>query len=222
MAQHVEHNFGVLAVEVAGGLIGEHNGWPVDEGAGQSHTLLLASGELGGPVSQAVRNAQHLYDALKELVFFFGVGSCNVFGDGDIGVSVQGRQQVELLENEADLALAHLGSLSVREPGEVLAVNHHPAGIGVGQAAQEVKQGGFAAARRAHNGHEFALLHVKGDAAQSRHLHFADVVSLAQFLSYDDRGHWKTLMLHEAASSLPESPHPSLVGSESFKSMGWT
>jgi len=36
-------NLGVLGIEVAGGLIREYDGRPVNEGAGQCHALLLAA-----------------------------------------------------------------------------------------------------------------------------------------------------------------------------------
>src|SRR5688500_20217019 len=41
-------------VEVARRLVGEHDRWPGDEGAGDRHALLLAAGELRGPVREAI------------------------------------------------------------------------------------------------------------------------------------------------------------------------
>src|SRR5438105_13887907 len=41
---------GGLAVEVAGRLVGDQYLWPVDQGAGQGHALLLAAGQLGRAV----------------------------------------------------------------------------------------------------------------------------------------------------------------------------
>jgi hypothetical protein len=44
LTEHLEDGVGVLCVEVAGGFVGEDDGWAVDEGASDSYALLLASG----------------------------------------------------------------------------------------------------------------------------------------------------------------------------------
>ena len=44
--EHLKDGVGVFGVEVSGGLVGEDDGGPVDEGAGDGDTLLLATGEL--------------------------------------------------------------------------------------------------------------------------------------------------------------------------------
>ena len=49
-----QHLVAGARVEVAGGLVGEEHGGPGDERAGDGHALLLAAGELGGLVRQAV------------------------------------------------------------------------------------------------------------------------------------------------------------------------
>src|SRR3954470_20062237 len=64
VAQQVEHLVGGLRVEVAGRLVGEHDGRPVDQRAGHRHALLLAAGELGGSMGQAVAEA----DGVDQLV----------------------------------------------------------------------------------------------------------------------------------------------------------
>lgn len=49
-----------LAIEVAGGLIGEQNGRTPIEGPGQRHSLLFAAGELRRQVVQAFAKPQLL------------------------------------------------------------------------------------------------------------------------------------------------------------------
>ena len=56
-------------------------------------------------------------------------------GDVDIGARIERGQQVEFLEYEANLALAHAGSFCVGERGQVVAVQHHTASVGPRQPA---------------------------------------------------------------------------------------
>ena len=62
--QQVEDAVARLRVEVAGRLVGEDDGGPGDQRAGDRDPLLLAAGELGGPVGGAVGEA----DGLEQLV----------------------------------------------------------------------------------------------------------------------------------------------------------
>ena len=54
LAQQPQHVLARLRVEVAGRLVGEDDGRFGDQGAGDGDALLLAAGELGGPVGAAV------------------------------------------------------------------------------------------------------------------------------------------------------------------------
>ncbi len=53
VAQQREDLGARLRVEVAGRLVGEDDGRPRDQRAGDRDALLLATGELGGPVAEA-------------------------------------------------------------------------------------------------------------------------------------------------------------------------
>ena len=56
----VENCVGVFGVEIAGGLIGKDDGGAINEGSSNSDALLLAAGELVGPVFEAALDAEHL------------------------------------------------------------------------------------------------------------------------------------------------------------------
>ena len=58
--QHIQHGVGVLGVQVAGGLVGQHNGRPRDERPGNGHALLLAAAQLRGPVIEPPLDRQHV------------------------------------------------------------------------------------------------------------------------------------------------------------------
>ena len=53
--QQFENMLAVLAVEIAGGLVGQQNGRPHHEGARQRHALLLAAGKLDGIMIAAIQ-----------------------------------------------------------------------------------------------------------------------------------------------------------------------
>ena len=53
--KHIEDVLAVLAVKVAGGLVGQDERRLSDEGAGKGHALLLAARKLHGIVVDAIR-----------------------------------------------------------------------------------------------------------------------------------------------------------------------
>ena len=58
--QEIHHLLAVLGVEIAGGFVGQKNGWATGQGPSDRDTLLLATGELGGIVPFAVAHADAL------------------------------------------------------------------------------------------------------------------------------------------------------------------
>ena len=96
------------------------------------------------------------------------------------------RQQVEGLEDEADLAVAHGGELVVVHLGHDLAPQHvAPLGRCV-EAPDEVHEGGLSGARGAHDRDVLALLDLEGDAAQRLDLLRPHLVGAPEVLGVDD------------------------------------
>src|ERR1051326_8008678 len=124
---------------------------------------------------------QHAGDALKERLIQ-AVFAGNFPRDLNIALGAQCGQQVELLENEANLLLAHRRALSIRKLGKVSAIDHHMARGCAREPAKNVKQSGLAASRWADNTDKLAFLHGKTYAAQSRHIDLADAVNLGDVL----------------------------------------
>ena len=67
-------------------------------------------------------------------------------GELDVVVGGDGGEQVEALEDEADLGAAEFGALRVREAGEVLALDGEGTGGGLGEAAEDVEERRFTGA----------------------------------------------------------------------------
>ena len=184
--QHAEHDVGVLGIQVARGLVGQHDGRLVDERARQSYALLLASGKLGGTMPQTLGQAEKIGDAVEVRGIAVAVAGNFAARSSILRTRVERRQQVEFLEDESDLALAHAGALGVGERGQVVAIEHDAAAVGARQSAQKIEQRGLAAARRADHADELALLHAEGNSAQRLDLDFADVIGLAQVFCFDE------------------------------------
>ena len=104
-------------VQVAGGLVGEHHGGIPGQGPGDGDPLLLAAGQLAGPVPQPVAEADQLQQ---------GAGGLPPPGGGDASVEQSGGhvldrgqrvEQEELLEHDADPDRPQPGQLTVGQPG---------------------------------------------------------------------------------------------------------
>src|ERR1035441_5150344 len=133
LAQHAENDFRVLGIEVARWSVGQHDRRLVDESARQSYALLLAAGKLGRTMSKTLGQAEKIGDTVKVRGISVAVAR-NLPGDPNVGAGVESRQQVELLEYEANLALAHSGSCRVGECGQIFTVEHHAAAVGARQS----------------------------------------------------------------------------------------
>ncbi len=166
---HLQTNLGV---EVTRWLVGQDEFGVSDYGAGNGDALLLTARELLGEVVSAVADghaAQHLFDALLALLL----------GDAQIGerqfdvlFDVEFVQEVEALEDEANLTFAHLGTLALFEAADFLSVQPILAAGGVVEQTQDVEQGGLAATRGTHDGNKLALFHFERHAAQGSGFNF--------------------------------------------------
>ena len=99
LAEDFEHDGFVGSIEVAGRLIGENQLGLIDECASNGNALLLAAGELGGKMRQAVGKA----DAAQR---FFGLrfvrDAVEVLRQHHVFDGVEIRDKMKLLEDEAD------------------------------------------------------------------------------------------------------------------------
>src|SRR3989337_1410427 len=112
----LEYGHDLLAgarIQVTGWLIGEDDGWAADEGAGNGNPLLLAPRELTGLVLGPLSEAHLLQRFHRSLP---PVGSTAV-DDGEfyVGYRRRARQEVEALENKADLLVPDLRKLVVTQ-----------------------------------------------------------------------------------------------------------
>src|SRR5438874_8748955 len=100
---------------------------------------------------QALLYSQQADNFVEVLLIPPAIFAGDVAGDINVRARIEGRQQIELLEYEPNLALAHGRALGVRQFREIVAINHDPARIRTGQATEQVEESRFAAAGRSHD-----------------------------------------------------------------------
>ncbi len=179
-----------VRVEVAGRLVGEQDGRIVHQAAGDGDALLLAARQLRRGVVPALRQA-HPLEAPARPRPAFGVGHVGLRRveqrQLDVLEGVGARQQVEVLEHEADLVVADLGAAVAVEVRDLDAVEHVAAGGRPVETADDVHQRRLAGAGRTHDRHELAAVDVERDAVQGAHLRPAHAVDAVQVADADDR-----------------------------------
>ena len=152
-------------VEIAGGLVGEDQFWLIDQRARDGHALLFAAGKLRGKMREAVAES----DAAQGFGGLRFIGDAveilrehHVFERGEI------RDEMKLLEDEADFFGAIADHLVFAEFREIGAVDDHAAGSERVEAAENIDQRGFAGAGRAHERDPFAGVDVEAKANRRR------------------------------------------------------
>src|SRR6185437_5466844 len=178
LAEQLHHRFAVRRVEVTRRLVGEEDQWIAGDGAGDGDALLLTAGELCRVVLHAVAHANAL-EGVGDALLALG-GRHAAVGERKLDVLVDGQiaDQVERLEDEADLPVADAGALARRELGDrlagegVLAVRW---GIQQSENGQERR---LAAARGTFHGHVLARLDLEVNVLEGVGLHLVGVEDL--------------------------------------------
>jgi hypothetical protein len=146
--QQVHHRFAVLRVQVARRLVRQQDRRLPDNRPRHRHPLLLSARELRRVVLRAVRHANSLERRLHPLLPLrrrhppIGQRQLHVLVDREVA------DQVERLEDEADLTVPDPRPLRRAQVGHVLVVQIIRAGAGRIQQPQQREQRGLAAAGR--------------------------------------------------------------------------
>ena len=182
LAQHFHDLLAGGRVEVAGRLVGQDDVGIVDQRPGDGHALLLAAGELGGPVVDPIAQADQPGELDRPLVRLLAELAGSLVGQRELDVLEHGvlRDQVVRLEDEAEVAAADLGELVVVEPRDVATAQEVLAAGRAVEAAQQVEHGALARAGGAHDGDVFAGVDIDGHAPQGVHRDRRDGPAAAQ------------------------------------------
>ena len=142
LEEEVEDRVRRRLVEVAGRLVGEDEPGPMGERPADGDALLLAAGELLGIAPAEAVEAE----AGGERGLPVGVEAAGEAGlEGEVGGDVEARDQIELLEDEADPVAAERGAGGVGGAGDQRLADADRAGVGGVEAGDEVEKGALAA-----------------------------------------------------------------------------
>ena len=145
-------------VQVAGGLVGQQQRGLGDQGAGDGDPLLLTARELVGLVVAAVAQA-HALERLPGRGGGIEPAARAVVEQGqlDVLLGAGAGQQIESLEDEADVSVADVGQPVAAEAVDALAVQFVGARGRPVQAAEDVHERRLSRSRSAHDGDHLAV-----------------------------------------------------------------
>src|SRR5215467_7164754 len=153
-AEQVQDLRAGAGVEVAGGLVGEDDFRPADQGPRDGDPLLLPAGQLRRAVPQPRAQAHRVHDRVEPGPV--GGAPRDVQREGDVVRGGECGQQVVGLEDEADVVAAQPGQPALRQRGDLGAADPHLPPVGAVQPRHAVHQRGLAGPGRSHDGGEGA------------------------------------------------------------------
>ena len=156
--EQVDHVGPGLRVEVAGRLVGEHDPGLDDERTRDRDALLLAAGELARQVTGAVGEPDLGEQRLRALAQLVALDPGRREPELDVLERRQRRDQVELLEDEAEGAQPQLCEIVVAQLREVAALEEDAAAGRPVERAQQLQQRRLARSARALERDELAGL----------------------------------------------------------------
>ena len=181
--QQLHYLLAGLGVQRAGGLIGQQDVGVVYQCAGNGHALHLAAGHLAGLFVALVAQTHRLQRFAGALPALLAGNARDGHGQFHVGQHALVGNQVIALKNKADGVVA----VGIPVPILVLSGRNTPddqvAAVIAVQAADDVQQGGLAAAAGAQNGHELVVAEGKAHAVQRRLGQVAGGILLANFLN---------------------------------------
>ena len=126
-AQQAKYDFFVLGIEIAGGLVSEHNLRIIDERPRDANPLLFATRHLRWQMMCTFFQT-HAFKSLKR--FLLVRHAMKILREHHIFESGEEGNQVKLLEHKTYLFRTHAIQLSRRKVGDVLAIQPDFAGCG--------------------------------------------------------------------------------------------
>ena len=185
LGQQLQDRRGGLRVEGAGGLVAQQDLWLGRQGTGDADALLLAPGQLRRVLLGVVRQADAveqfgdaLVDGLARQVAGQGQRQRHVVGDG------LGRQQVEVLEDHADLLAETAQAVGV-QGGDFFTIHRDLATAGLFQAVDQAQQGAFTRTRVANQAKHLAVLDAQAGGVQCGDILTGDAVGFMDVLKLD-------------------------------------
>src|SRR5712692_3954163 len=152
--EQVDHVGARLRVEVAGRLVGKDHAWLVPESPRDRNALLLAAGEVGRKMRQPVGQPDFREQCLGPRAERRPAQVGRSHGRFDVLERGERRDEIELLEDEAERAETQLCELAVSEPLQLTALEEDLSAVGSVERAEELKERRLTGAARTFEGDE--------------------------------------------------------------------
>ena len=186
LAEQVEHQPGVLRIEVRTRLIGKQDVGLVHHRPGDRDPLLLTAREFSREVVLPVEQADLPEDADACLaVLVFGSVLPEHGRKRDVLHHREIEYQREILEDVPELVEPEHGLLVIGEGAYIGPVYHDPAGSGDIQQPQHMQKRGLAASACSHDPEKLSLCNIERHAIQRPHLDTPHPVDFRQILDLD-------------------------------------
>src|SRR3990167_1551178 len=163
-----------MAVEVAGGLVGEQQRRLHDHGTGDGDALTLAAGQLRRAMPNPVTEVQPLHQARAAALALGRLDTGQEHRQFDILQGGQARDQVVGLEHETDMAAAQFGPADLVQARGGFIVQPVLAAVRRIEQAEDIQQGRLARTGRPHHRQVFAAADPQIDLVQALDLLIAE------------------------------------------------
>jgi len=177
-----------LGVQISSRFIGQEQGGPVHQSAGDGYALLLAARKLVWMMIGAFAEADEIKSLLGAIPLFVRGDAVAIILHGhlDIFESRRAGQQIETLKDEADLFIADIRQRITIQRGYVNAIQPVMSTRRMIQRTHHIHDGRFAGTAGTHDGDEFAGHDIEGHTTNGVDIHFTGVIRLVDLIQLDD------------------------------------
>ena len=184
--KQIQHLLGGPGIEGAGGFIGQQQAGLVDDRPGHGHPLLLAARELVGLVVEPLGQTNPLQGCDRPLAPLLGRDAGVDHRQDHVVEGAHLRQQVELLEDKAQLPVAQIGQGVIGEILHGRAIEVITAAGGAIEAPEDIHRRALARARGAHHRQILTPLHPQAEVVERNHGRIADAIDLADVAQFSN------------------------------------
>src|SRR5579885_1317142 len=162
-AENFEHDGFVRFIEISGRLVRQHQLRLIDQSTRDRDSLLLAARKLRGQMREPAAKANAPQGGSG---FVFVRDRMKILGQHHVFERIEIRDEVKLLEDEADFFRAIAHQIAFAEPREVNAIDNHTPGSQGIEPAKNIDERRFSRAGRSHQRDPFARSNREGDAVE--------------------------------------------------------
>ena len=162
----LHHDAAVLGIECGGGLITDDEPRLMHQSTGDGDALLLTTGELGGAVFHAVPQSDTIEHLPRFLLRIAGGFPLDQERNADVLDAVQGRDEIKLLEDEADVLCTEARDGGLLHGAQIATEDLELAIIRLQRASDDADERGFPTTRRSDEHGDVTAANVEIDALQ--------------------------------------------------------